>query len=146
MLPFTPELLDQLRARYPAALVRVFDSCKIVTGEEERPGQIRTHVFDYNEDDLGIRFVISRENDPELGMVIHFSASMRKESKLLRSATVGGLTIPHLEDIAVMIFRTISGDYREPKLIAISAGAGVPHWVIQDENAASVRASDQKEN
>ena len=94
MIPFTPEPLDQLRARYLAALVRVFYSRKVATAEEERPGQIRTHVFDYNEDELGIRFVISRENDPELGLVIHFSASMREESTLLKSAMVGGLTIP----------------------------------------------------
>ena len=90
MLPFAPEPLDQLRARYHTALLRVFDSSKVATGEEERPGHLRTHVFDYNEDELGIRFVISRENDPGLGMVIHFSASMRPESKLLESATVGG--------------------------------------------------------
>jgi hypothetical protein len=124
----------------------VFDSSKVARGEEERPGQIRSHVFDYNEDELGIRFVISREDDPELGIVIHFSASMGKESKLLKSATIGGLTIPHLEDIAVMIFQTISGDYREPRLIAISQGSGVPHWVIQDQYAAGAMVSDKEEN
>ena len=133
MIPFTPEPLDQLRARYAAALVRVFDSRKVVSGEEERPGQIRTHVFDYNEEGLGIRFVISRENEPTLGLVIRFSASWVEESKLVESARLGGVTIPHLEDIGVMIFQSISGDYREPTLIAISEGSGVPHWVIKDQ-------------
>ena len=146
MLPFTPEPLDQLRARYPAALVRVFDSLKVVTGEEERPGQNRTHVFDYNENELGIRFVISRENEPTLGLVIRFSASWVEESKLVKSARLGGVTLPHLEDIAVTIFQTISGDYREPKLIGISEGTGVPHWVIQDQQQSGAMVSDIEEN
>ena len=145
MLPFAPEPLDQLRARYPAALVRVVDSSKVATGEEEFPGQIRTHVFDYNEDELGIRFVIYRENDPNLGLVIHFSASWVEESKLVKSARLGGVTIPHLEDIAVLIFQSISRDYREPALIAISPGAGVPHWVIQDHSAGAM-VSEIEEN
>ena len=45
-----------------------------------------------------------------------------------------------------MIFQTISEDYREPKLIAISQGAGVPHWVIQDQHAAGAMVSDKEEN
>jgi len=55
MIPFTPEPIDQLKARYPAALLRVFDGSRVAAGEEESPAQIRTHIFDFDEDDLGIR-------------------------------------------------------------------------------------------
>jgi hypothetical protein len=51
-----------------------------------------------------------------------------------------------LEDIAVLIFQKISGDYREPNLIAISEGSGVPHWVIQDQHEAGVMVSAKGEN
>jgi hypothetical protein len=86
-----------------------------------------TQVFDYNEDDLGFRFIISRERHPEHGLIIHFSASIHGESKMLKSAKVGGVTVANFQKIAVLIFQTISGDYREPRFIDFSPGARIPH-------------------
>jgi hypothetical protein len=105
--------------------------------------QIRTQIFDYDEDDLGIRLIISRERHPEHGIVIHFSASMHKKSKLVKSARAGGLTVPDLKEIAVLVFQTISGDYREPRFIGFSSDAGIPHWVIHDQ-AAEVGSGGSK--
>jgi hypothetical protein len=133
MIPFTPEPIDQLKARYPAAIARLFDGSRVAAGAEESPAQIRTHVFDYDEDELGIRLIISRERDPEHGIVIHFSASFQEKSKLVKSARAGGLAVSDLKEIAVLVFQKISGDYRGPKFIDFSPVAGIPNWVIHDQ-------------
>lgn len=56
-LEFTPEPVEQLKARFPQALERTWNADLMFDQREaDRPGLYRTHVFDYPD---GIRAIIS---------------------------------------------------------------------------------------
>jgi hypothetical protein len=50
------------------------------------------------------------------------------------------LAVSDLKEIAVLVFQTISGDYREPRFIDFSPGGRIPHRVIQIKLPKSVPA------
>lgn len=89
-LPFQPESIDQLRARFDAALETVFDYRDCDPNEANRvgpsfferpelqgrrPGAQRKHVFDYPD---GFRLIISRD-DWGSGATVHVSGSVQPE-------------------------------------------------------------------
>src|SRR4051812_27600601 len=69
-LAFKPEDYAVLRARFPAALEKVYDRTDIGRGGD-RPGLHRANVFDTRE---GIRVIVSREVSDEKDM-LHVSGS-----------------------------------------------------------------------
>jgi len=78
-LPFTPEPIEQLRARYRAAFDPIIDTDLLKRFPSERPGLSRKHVFDWQEEQMGMtsayRLIISMDRDPKRGEYLHVSAS-----------------------------------------------------------------------
>jgi len=117
MLPIRPEPTTLLAGRYPAAVAELVDAAAIERGERETPGKDPRHVFDFED---GTRLIVSRELI-EGAEVTHFSASVDVER--VKSVGLGFL------DLAVCHFREISGWKGGVKLVLISEGKQIPHWV-----------------
>lgn len=76
-LPIEPKSYDELKARFPEALVRVWDADYIgkfgkFGGQVDRPGLHPEHVFDTDD---GLRLIISRDKHDD-GLFLHVSCSM----------------------------------------------------------------------
>lgn len=79
MMPFEPEKLEALRARFPKALLRLWYVDHAPLPGEPAPYNTREHVFDFED---GLRLIISKDRDaggePRHDIVghIHVSASV----------------------------------------------------------------------
>jgi len=124
MIPFEAETIDRLRARYRAAIAELIDPLIM----KVTPGQKREHVFDSKD---GIRLIISRELFDD-GPAIHISASVQERSPLASSLEGGMMHPKRFLKKCLERFHQISGDRREPKLILITPGKGIPHWHLKD--------------
>lgn len=77
-LPFEPEPLSSLRARWAAAVADLWDADAIHQNPNaDRPGKHRRHVFDHKP---GMRFIVARERSRGLGEYLHVSLSIRRGS------------------------------------------------------------------
>jgi len=76
MMEFEPEPDFALKSRYKDALEPVYDQKKIADGDVATPGSYRKHVFDFLD---GCRLIVSREKAPCGKVILHASASFRKE-------------------------------------------------------------------
>lgn len=136
-VPFTPEPLSSLKARYAAALRVTFDSDMIAAGRQKRPGEMHACIFDTTG---GIRLIVSREvhpgQPPETRAGIHISASIHEggvdADRLARIAERKGAEAAYAElaTLALSTFRYISGDARPITPIGLSQEKGVPHWYL----------------
>lgn len=133
-LPFKPESVEQLKARYQAALIHRFDAERVAENREIKPYQCPANLFDFEE---GIRIVVSRElgalqpDQTTLHIVgiIQPGASVLK--KLMKEPPRDRMT--RFGNIAMARFREISGDKR--KIIHHVVGETmVPHWFIKEED------------
>jgi hypothetical protein len=70
MLPFEPETIERLRARYPKAIKSIWHADEVTTNHH--PGGHREHVFDF---ESGLRLLISRDILADEEPLIHISAS-----------------------------------------------------------------------
>lgn len=124
MLPFKPQPIDTLKARYPAALRKVFDCTKGVP--RPRPGELYSLVFDCED---GIRLIISRDRETESDVFLHVSASF-VEGYPLWDALKGSGEAGQKRFIEMVEerFRVISGDDEPLDFHGFSAGKLVPHW------------------
>jgi hypothetical protein len=118
-LPFLAEPVDQLRARFPQALERVW-----VAGPDmpDRPGLHRIHVFDHAD---GLRLLVSRDRffadeDPK----IHVSASWEGA----QPATIEAATAQ-----VQAAYEALGGRGRL-RWVGQSQ-ARIPHWVIKETDA-----------
>ena len=125
MLPFQPEPVESLRARYPAAVAEVIDIESVGLGTQVQPGRQRRHVFDF---DRGVRLIVSREFFPDGRHALHLSASPQQGTEVYERVRAGRLDVQGFADLVVQLFRDISGDAEPLELVYISAGKGVPHW------------------
>lgn len=119
MLPFIPEPLEQLKARYQDAIRVVLDCDEIAANPEIRPGAHRRHVFDM---ECGARLIISRErkrDGKKTKQFIHVSCSQNVENGKIDVADIPGL------------FWLISNDHRELFMVGMSQ-KGVCHFVIEE--------------
>lgn len=82
-LPFKPEPLAAMRARYPEAVKDVMDYESYVLGTIQRPGQSRRHVFDHED---GLRLIFSRDSSDKGLVFLHASASIESGSRLFHEA------------------------------------------------------------
>ena len=124
MIPFEAETIDRLRAGYRAPISELIDPLMM----KVTPGQKREHVFDSKD---GIRLIISRELFDD-GPAIHISASVQDKSPLA-SSLEGGMVHPkRFLKKCLERFQQISGDRREPRLVLITPGKGIPHWHLKD--------------
>ena len=131
-LPFVPEPVECLRARYAAATGELIEIDSVRLGTALRAGEQRRNVFD-SEDSL--RLLISRE-DLGRGPVLHVSASVQSETPAAEKFRWGvqnkGLpwACEGLKKLAEARFREVSGEARPLVFIGFSDG-GVPHWIIE---------------
>lgn len=127
MIPYTPETIDQARARFSAAIEPLFRLDNPRCGSA---GASRTHVFDFED---GLRLVISRDFHPDMGVEIHLSASVN-------TAVVKSVGIEFLFK-AECRFREIADWPDAPlSLLGLSPEKHIPHWTIP-ESAFRYRTS-----
>lgn len=79
-LPFEPENEELFKERFEDALNPVCVIEDITKVGEIRPGQLRKHVFDYND---GTRLIVSRDKVADIGTFLHVSVSFCKVPPLV---------------------------------------------------------------
>ena len=132
MVPAHPEPGDTLRARYVAALARVYDLTHPAVTTTDRPGQKPEHVFDWDD---GLRLIVSRELDPIAGEVLHLSASVTPRSTLYFGIVDRGTPTAaqqHFCNVALQRWSWLAQreDF-QAEFLGFSEGKGVPHWWIR---------------
>lgn len=131
-LPIVPEPDDQLRARYSAALERVFEPCP-----SPRPAELREHVFDFAD---GIRLVVSRDRvaDPRfIGIYLHISASLVPKSEvynhlLKQQHNSPAAALDAFRQMAENRFRFLS-NRSMPMMFGGTTEGGTLHWLEAEE-------------
>jgi hypothetical protein len=126
-VPVNPEPEDALRARYPAALAKIYQLAE-AAAERRGPGDRPEHVFDTLD---GVRLIVSREQWPNGRLQLHVSASFHDHCAIELQQIRRVLGIRDGLDFMLRRFREISGDTSAATLIGLSEGKGVPHWVIE---------------
>jgi hypothetical protein len=116
-IPFRVETIDQMTARFPKALEKIWIPKE---GMEDRPGLHREHVFDFIS---GLRLLVSRDRLSPHKTQIHISASWEiYEPNTFEEATrqvtnayraIGGKGVIHF--------------------LGMSSGK-IPHWLVEDES------------
>jgi hypothetical protein len=101
-IPFTPEPLASLRARYATALRTVFNSGMIIAGRQKRPGEMHANIFDTDQ----LARIAERKGEDA--------------------------AYAELETLALSTFRFISEDTRPILPIGTSEETGIPHWFISE--------------
>jgi hypothetical protein len=120
MLPFISEPIEQLKARFPKALEKVW---VITIPMPDRPGLHRENVFDFPN---GIRLLISRDNLIDK-TEIHVSASWEyNEPKSIEQMNINVLAC----------FRAIGGT-GTLRFLGWSPNA-IPHWIIKGGNYSNL--------
>ncbi len=132
-LPFHPQTPEELRARYPAAVARVFhreDMLNIVPGSAA--GLCPECVFDWHD---GLRLIVSMD-DLELGLpvLLHVSASSAPGSQvqLLRLAELADMRkglMAEFRALAEQRFLELSGRKCPPFLWYSDPDQLVAHWM-----------------
>lgn len=133
MLPFEPESIASLAARYADAVSYVVDVPKLAEiYPDDVPSKQRRHVFDT---DHGIRFIISRDSitgktDGDLHVSVSFIVKQIKfDPEIVHAieAYVKQKNNKPLVDIISTIFHGISGRTLPP--LALISPAGILHFM-----------------
>lgn len=122
MLPFKPQPLDQLKARYSVVLKRVFDCTKGIPSP--RPGELYSHVFDCED---GLRLIVSRDKESDTSTYLHLSASPHSKETHELFAYSGDAEQVTFIALALERFIEISGDAGPLQFYGFSQ-RGIPHW------------------
>jgi hypothetical protein len=123
MLPFEPQTVEELKARYPLAVAPLFRVEDVLAGGA-RPGQDRAHVLDWPD---GMRWVVSREGEGGR-VVLHLSASAFRGTELFMRIARGELNVSAFCQLVEDRFRAVAGR-GPPPFLEFSPGKGIPHWV-----------------
>ena len=75
MIPFKAQPINELQARYPAALVDVYDTDFVRRFPSEGPSCKQQHVFDYASNGFECRLIVSVDRAQDLPPFLHVSAS-----------------------------------------------------------------------
>lgn len=127
-VPFTPETVQELARRYPAALEVALDVGDFLTAcFSALPGEDPRNVFDFED---GLRLIVSRDVGHEglAGEVLHVSASAIKGTRVWRLIADGSLDKTDFCLFALRRFRHISGDQGPFEFLGCSPMTGIPHW------------------
>lgn len=120
-VPWTPQPLAQLSARYLAAIAPFVDHRDARRADFEPPSGDPRHVFDCED---GLRLIVSRERCLDGREGVHISASFYLEAPpYVRTA----------EDQIAWItdrWQTLSRSTRSPELLMISEG-NIPHFFVE---------------
>lgn len=116
MIPFKPEIIENLIERFPKALEKVWE---VTEHMSDRPGLHREHLFDFGS---GMRLLISRDSFRNDAPEIHISASWEWappfDVKAMREQVIKG-------------YHQLGGKGL-PIWVGFSSG-GIPHWIIPAE-------------
>jgi hypothetical protein len=131
-VPYRPEPVERLRARYPEALAGVIDLESAARGLVPWPGDEGRNVFD-SED--GIRLIVAHcDLGGEVGVILHLSASLDPAAplyrELLRSArhVWPDWALAEFCRLALARWREISGDDKPIDFAGYGGAKGIPHW------------------
>lgn len=125
--PHSPESVESLRARYRAAVARVWTVAELMGGAWG-DGFPPESLFDCLD---GLRLTIAREDHGPDGVLIHCAASMAPRSRLHRSALSGRLSPRAFFLLALERFRVISGT--DPRAGVETEFSGtIPHFYVPD--------------
>jgi|SRR5215467_3399354 len=117
-MEFKSESLEQLKAKFPKALERVWD---VEATDGDRPGLHREHVFDFKD---GMRLLISKDQFLEHGDPdVHVSASWRNA----KFQSVGEMQLQVIKHWEML------GGTGKFRFIGLSP-KGIPHWIVEDNN------------
>jgi hypothetical protein len=119
-VPFNPQPIEVLQARYAAAVKDTIDALAVYGHQVPAPSGDPAHVFDTP---LGLRLIISRERLLDGRIGVHLSASW--EHGVPDNAKLESL----LADIYAS-FKAISRTTQTPELIAVTTG-GIPHFFVE---------------
>lgn len=123
MLPFEPQQFEEVKARFPVALMSTYDCRSGIPSPT--PGELRAHVFDFTD---GLRLIVSRDKEDGDAPYIHVSASAIEGTTLWFGIKRGMVTRTKLLEFAMKHYRRISGDESKFEFCGFSIGKGVPHW------------------
>jgi hypothetical protein len=127
-LPFEPEPIASMRARYALARKPLYDQQAVANGLVPAPSGFRQHVFDFED---GLRLIISRDRDPNGLVGVHLSASAQDGSHMHGAICRGEVGMPEFFDRVKLEWQTLSGSTQLPQLIGIS-DKYVPHWIVPE--------------
>ena len=130
-LPFAPQSIDTLRARYPAARTSLYDQIAVLNGLQPPPSGMRANVFDFED---GLRLIISRERDPDGLVVMHISASAVDGTPMYQGIHDGRVGVVEFFDRVCTEWQAVSGSARTPTFIGVSPDKLIPHWFVPEEN------------
>jgi hypothetical protein len=137
MLPYEPEPLERIQARFPKALEPIYDMRLVAKGWQPCPGALRPHVFDFDD---GLRLIVIRERFPRrrgdhvaAAVHLHVSASFepglsleRDFKQRLRRDSAHRVVSRWFVPLVERRFAQFSG---VPLVFhGLSPDKGVPHW------------------
>lgn len=136
-VPYNPEPLESLQARYPAALATVFDIHDVRLGKVDGPAWLAANIFDFED---GLRLIVSREKGyPHTrAVIVHVSASCRPDSPMaaeivdqMRATRNDRQRRQRHMDWCNTIggrFRELSGNSGKVIMLGVSQHTGIPHF------------------
>jgi hypothetical protein len=127
-LPFEPEPIASMRARYAAARKTLYVQEDVAAGLVAPPSGFRAHVFDFED---GLRLIISRDRDPTGLVVIHLSASVVDDTPMYQHVCNGRIGMSEFFERVKIEWQTLSGSTLTPQLIGVS-DKYVPHWIVPE--------------
>ena len=129
-VPWTPQTVDALQARYAAALVELYDHRAIAARRQRRPGIHPHQVFDFSD---GLRLIISRDRQRDQRTGIFVSGSIVPQTALEeRLKALGTNAATALCAIVSERWQAVARSDRVPEFRGWSTGKGVPHFVVWD--------------
>lgn len=132
-LPYEPEPLESLRARYPAAIAPLYDIIRqaqlYAAGLATLPTLQRKHVFDCLN---GLRLIIDRESFISF-TAIHISASALPDGAIEQQIKSGALSQEAFFEMVIKEWQQISGSTARPRLVRVSPIAR-PHFLLEDRH------------
>lgn len=132
MNKFNPQPLEELKARYPKALEKLYIQLDVASGKRLRPAWNKDNVFDFLD---GIRLVISKEQQPDGRLVIHIAGSVTDvlpEAIKQELFHIIDLTDTHIHHI-VEHYALVSGNLGALEVVGIS-NEKIIHLVYRLDN------------
>lgn len=123
-LPFVAESIEAARARFAAALERVYPTNVL---SEDRPGQKRENVFDFAS---GLRLIISRDRFEDGSVEIHVSASTGDRSDLAEEIREGLKPSTFRDGYVLTTLEAIAGARVKLRRQTMTR-KGILHWVAE---------------
>ncbi len=123
-LPFMPETLDVMQARFPLAIEKIIDRRDAMTALDAN------NIFDFTD---GLRIVVTMERDerePPPGIMQHVWAWAQPASRVMTWIESGAFRRPeHFAIFARKRFKDLSG-IDLPDKCWMSPTIGIPHWFV----------------